>query len=36
VPGEWWTIDLCFWPDAWSVTADAKKYLDGMRKKYAA
>jgi sugar phosphate isomerase/epimerase len=36
VPGEWWTIDLCFWPDAWSVTADAKKFLDGMRKKYAA
>lgn len=36
VPTEWWTIDLCFWPDAWSVTADSKKYLDKMRAKYAA
>jgi len=30
--GEWWTVDLCFWPDAWDVTSDAKaflgKYLD--------
>jgi sugar phosphate isomerase/epimerase len=36
VPTDWWTIDLCFWPDAWSVTADSKKYLDKMRAKYAA
>jgi len=25
--GPWWTIDLCFWPDAWDVTEDAKKFL---------
>ncbi len=36
VPTEWWCIDLCFWPDAWNVTAQCKKYLDGMRAKYAA
>ncbi|MBI2193826.1 MAG: sugar phosphate isomerase/epimerase [Planctomycetes bacterium] len=23
----WWTIDLCFWPEAWQVTAKAKKFL---------
>jgi sugar phosphate isomerase/epimerase len=35
VPNDWWCIDLCFWPDAWTVTADSKRFLDGMRKKYA-
>jgi sugar phosphate isomerase/epimerase len=36
VPNDWWCVDLCFWPDAWSVTADSKAFLDKMRKKYAA
>ncbi len=36
IPGDWWTIDLCFWPDAWHVTAQSMKFLDGMRKKHAA
>ena len=36
VPSDWWCIDLCFWPDAWNVTADSKKFLDEMRAKYAA
>lgn len=36
VPHDWWTVDLCFWPDAWTVTADSKKYLDKLRSKYAA
>jgi sugar phosphate isomerase/epimerase len=31
---EWWSVDLCFWPQAWEVTADAKKVLDGLRAKY--
>jgi sugar phosphate isomerase/epimerase len=31
---DWWTIDLCFWPDAWSVTAQSKEYLDRMRAKH--
>lgn len=34
IPNEWWTIDLCFWPDAWNVTADAMKFLDQKRKQY--
>ena len=36
VPNDWWCVDLCFWPDAWAVTADSKKFLDTMRTKYAA
>jgi sugar phosphate isomerase/epimerase len=36
VPSDWWCVDLCFWPDAWAVTADSKKYLDKLRAKYAA
>jgi sugar phosphate isomerase/epimerase len=35
VPHEWWCVDLCFWPNAWDVTADSKTFLDKMRKKYA-
>jgi sugar phosphate isomerase/epimerase len=36
IPSDWWCIDLCFWPDAWTVTADCKRFIDTMRKKYAA
>jgi sugar phosphate isomerase/epimerase len=36
VPHSWWTVDLCFWPHAWDVTADSKKFLDKLRAKYAA
>jgi sugar phosphate isomerase/epimerase len=36
LPTNWWTIDLCFWPNAWEVTADAKAFLDQMAEKYAA
>ncbi len=35
LPTNWWTIDLCFWPDAWEVTASAKQFLEGMAAKYA-
>lgn len=31
---NWWTIDLCFWPDAWTVTADCKKAIDKLNAKY--
>jgi sugar phosphate isomerase/epimerase len=31
---DWWTIDLCFWADAWAVTADCKKAVDKLNKKY--
>jgi sugar phosphate isomerase/epimerase len=36
VPNDWWCVDLCFWPNAWEVTADAKRFLDKLRHKYAA
>ncbi len=36
VPHDWWCVDLCFWPDAWNVTAQSKRFLDAMREKYAA
>ena len=27
---DWWTIDLCFWPDAWGATEHCKKSIDGF------
>jgi sugar phosphate isomerase/epimerase len=35
LPTNWWTIDLCFWPNAWEVTAHAQQFLEGMAAKYA-
>ncbi|RKY00521.1 sugar phosphate isomerase/epimerase [Candidatus Poribacteria bacterium] len=32
--GEWWTIDLCFWPQAWEVTAKAKEFLEPYLERY--
>lgn len=32
--GEWLTIDLCFWPDAWEVTAKSKEFLTPYLQKY--
>jgi sugar phosphate isomerase/epimerase len=34
LPHDWWTIDLCFWPDAWKATADCKHALDALVQKY--
>ncbi len=31
---DWWTIDLCFWPDAWTVTEKCKVAIDELNKKY--
>jgi hypothetical protein len=36
VKHDWWTIDLCFWPDAWPGTAEAKKACDLLNRKYGA
>jgi sugar phosphate isomerase/epimerase len=33
---DWWTIDLCFWPDAWAATETCKKALDGLVARYGA
>lgn len=34
VKHDWWTIDLCFYPDAWAATETCKKALDGYIAKY--
>jgi sugar phosphate isomerase/epimerase len=36
VPHDWWCVDLCFWPNAWDVTADSKVFLDKLRRKHVA
>jgi hypothetical protein len=36
VKHDWWTIDLCFWPDAWPGTAEAKKACDLLNRKYGS
>ncbi|MBX3411122.1 MAG: sugar phosphate isomerase/epimerase [Pirellulales bacterium] len=33
-PDDWWTIDLCFWPDAWKATEKCKQGIDVLAKKY--
>jgi len=32
--GEWWPIDLCFWPNALEATAPAKKFMDQLVAKH--
>lgn len=34
VPHNWWTIDLCFWPDAWAVTEQCKKAVDELNTRF--
>ncbi|MCC6262932.1 MAG: sugar phosphate isomerase/epimerase [Bryobacterales bacterium] len=34
IPHDWWTIDLCFWPNAWEATAACKKAVDALVEKY--
>jgi sugar phosphate isomerase/epimerase len=31
---DWWTIDLCFWANAWEATAQCKQFADGLVAKY--
>ncbi len=33
-PDDWWTIDLCFWPDAWQATEQCKKAVDRLAARY--
>lgn len=33
---DWWTIDLCFWPDAWDATAKCKAFMDQVNQRYFA
>ncbi len=32
--GQWYCIDLCFWPEAWDVTRNAQKFLQPFLDKY--
>ena len=34
LPDDWWTIDLCFRPDAWAATAECKRFVDGLNEKF--
>ena len=34
LPHDWWTVDLCFWPDAWDATARCFEFVDQARRKY--
>lgn len=34
LPHDWWTIDLCFWPDAWDATAACKESVDEFVRTY--
>jgi sugar phosphate isomerase/epimerase len=34
LPHDWWTIDLCFWPDAWAATAECKARVDKLNELY--
>ena len=34
LPHDWWTIDLCFWANAWEVTERCKRSLDELNRKY--
>jgi sugar phosphate isomerase/epimerase len=34
LPHNWWTIDLCFWADAWDVTKECKAAVDVLNAKY--
>jgi sugar phosphate isomerase/epimerase len=36
VPHDWWTVDLCFWPNAWPGTERAKKDVDELNRKYGS
>lgn len=31
---DWWTIDLCFWPKAWEILGESKRFMDGLLKKH--
>ena len=28
---DWWTVDLCFWPEAWDATETCFKFMDAQR-----
>jgi sugar phosphate isomerase/epimerase len=31
---DWWTIDLCFWPKAWEILEESKRFMDDLLKRH--
>lgn len=31
---DWWTIDLCFWPNAWEMTRRCKEAIDELNRRH--
>jgi sugar phosphate isomerase/epimerase len=31
---DWWTVDLCFWPDAWGAAEACKRFADQLVARY--
>jgi sugar phosphate isomerase/epimerase len=27
---EWWTVDMCFWPGSWDLTAGSREFVSGL------
>jgi sugar phosphate isomerase/epimerase len=36
VPNDWWCVDLCFWPNAWEVAGECRRFLDKLRRKHSS
>jgi sugar phosphate isomerase/epimerase len=32
--GPWWTIDSCFWPTAWDLVAESKRFITDLLKRH--
>lgn len=31
--GEWWTVDLCFWPQAWDILEESRQFVSSILSK---
>jgi sugar phosphate isomerase/epimerase len=31
---DWWTIDLCFWPKAWEILEESKRFMDALLERH--
>jgi sugar phosphate isomerase/epimerase len=32
--GQWWTIDLCFWPTAWDIVGESHHFVNDLLKRH--
>ena len=28
--GDWWTVDLCFWPKAWDILLESRQFVEAL------